>query len=206
VSRRPPHEPFFEYTARDYDRHFVYRDDMGWRGKLRLMVELQPHWAICAYRMGRSLKTRPILLLQPFAWSLFRVWEFAARAISGVHLDVESRIGPGLYMGHFGSVYVGPGAILGEDCSIGQKNYIGQSGPEAPDGVPVIGDRVYLGTSCRVVGGVTVGGDVAVGAGAVIMADVPHMGVVVGNPGKVVNLSGSGDFVKLRTRSQSAGG
>lgn len=200
MPERLRHEPFFAYTARDYDRHFVYRDDLGWRGKLRLMLELQPHWAVCAYRMGRSLKTRPIPVLQPLAWAVFRLWEYAARAISGVHLDVDARIGPGLYMGHFGSVCVEPGVVIGEDCSIGQMNFIGAGGTEARPGRPVLGDRVYLGTSCRVVGGVRVGNDVAVGAGAVVSDDIPDKGVVVGNPGKVANLSGSGDFVRLRNR------
>jgi serine O-acetyltransferase len=204
VAERVRHEPFFAYTARDYDRHYVYRDDLGWRGKIRLMLELQPHWAVCAYRMGRSLKTRPIPVLQPLAWGVFRLWEYAARAISGVHLDVDARIGPGLYMGHFGSVCVEAGVIIGEDCSIGQMNFIGAGGAEARPGLPVLGDRVYLGTSCRVVGGVRVGDDVAVGAGAAVMDDIPDKGVVVGNPAKVVNLSGSGDFVKLRNRPASA--
>jgi serine O-acetyltransferase len=61
--------------------------------------------------------------------------------------------------------------------------------------VPVIGDRVYLGPGSKVIGGISLGNNVAVGANAVVVESVPDFGVAAGVPAKVVSLKGSSGYV-----------
>ena len=74
--------------------------------------------------------------------------------------------------------------IIGENCIIGQSITTGGRGPRK--GVPVIGNNVYFGPGCRVLGPILVGDNVIIGPNAVVISDVPSGSVVVGVPGKIV--------------------
>jgi len=197
---RPDPEPFFTMWRADMDRHYVYFEHVGFRKKFALLFMNHALWAQAAYRFGRRLKTKPVPVLQPVLWAKFRVWEWWTRILSGTHLDVDARIGPGLYIGHFGFLHVGAGVEIGRDCSIGHLCYVGPGGPEGESGAPVIGDRVYLGVGSKVIGGIRIGDDAALGANAVALEDVPDHAVLVGNPGTVVSDRGSGDYIRLRNK------
>ena len=56
---------------------------------------------------------------------------------------------------------------------------------------PVIGNNVYLGSGCCVLGGITIGNNVVIGANAVVTKDIPDNAVVIGNPGKIISYNGS---------------
>lgn len=200
VTGKAAHEPFFRWFHEDMDRHYLYHDRLHAGQKVSIFFVNQALWAVAAYRFGRSLKTRPIPLLQPLMWVLFRVVESLARIISGVMLDVNARIGPGLYVGHFGSIYIGPGVTIGRDFSLGQTCYVGPGGPVESPGLPVIGDRVWIGIGSKVLGGVRIGDDAAIGANGVVLSDIPAMAVAVGNPARVVNMNGSASVNRVRNR------
>jgi len=62
-------------------------------------------------------------------------------------------------------------------------------------GAPVIGDRSFLGSGAKIIGGINVGEEAAVGANAVVTKDVPDRGVVVGIPAKLVSDQGSDGYI-----------
>lgn len=74
--------------------------------------------------------------------------------------------------------------IIGEDCLIGQGITIGGRGPRK--GVPQIGNNVYLGPGCRILGPINIGNNVVVGPNAVVVSDIPDNSIAVGIPAKVV--------------------
>ena len=113
----------------------------------------------------------------------------------GISIPYNTRIGPGLYIGHHGSIVVNDQAIIGCDCNINHEVTIGVKYGGRHPGVPVIGDRVYLGPGCKVIGGITLGNDAAAGANSVVVESVPESGVVVGVPAKVISRRGSIDYV-----------
>jgi serine O-acetyltransferase len=119
-----------------------------------------------------------------------------------IHLDVQSEIGPGLYVGHFKSIHVGPGVRIGSECNIGQMCFLGGAERGCAPGTPIVGDRVFLGVGSKTMGGVRIGNDVAIGANAVILDDVPDRAVVAGNPAKVVSHAGSEDFISIKKRDR----
>jgi serine O-acetyltransferase len=121
--------------------------------------------------------------------------EVALRFLSGIHLDTQAEIAPGFYVGHFGSIYVGPGVRIGRHCNISQMCFLAAA--EDGSGAPELGDRVYLGAGCKIVGNVRIGDGAAIGANAVVVEDVPPNGVVAGVPAQLISHKGSGDFILL---------
>ena len=113
----------------------------------------------------------------------------------GISIPYNTSIGPGLYIGHFGGIVVNQHAVLGMDCNINHGVTVGVKYGGKNAGVPTIGDRVYLGPGSVVIGGITVGNDVAVGANSVVLDSVPNSGVVGGIPAKLVSDKGSGEYV-----------
>lgn len=86
--------------------------------------------------------------------------------------------------------YGGIGVVLHGKCVIGEKVIIGQGvtvGRQLdPDGVPVIGNNVYISAGARILGGIKIGDNVIVGANAVVIRDVPPNCIVGGVPAKVI--------------------
>ena len=101
----------------------------------------------------------------------------------GIDIPRAARIGPGLYIGHFGSLTISRQAVIGRDCNLSQDITIGQSGHGARCGAPVIGDNVYIAPGARLFGKITIGNNVKIGANAVVCADIPDNAVVALAPG-----------------------
>jgi serine O-acetyltransferase len=134
------------------------------------------------YRIERHLWLRrenPIyfipLLFTRALYPLIRIY-------SGLELSPKAQIGPGLYVGHFGPTIVHPKTVAG--CNLTLMHGVTLGGHR--DGVPRIGDDVSIGTDAIVIGGITLGDRVTVGAGAVVTKDVPADYTVVGIPARPV--------------------
>jgi len=113
----------------------------------------------------------------------------------GVSIPYNTCIGPGLYIGHAGGIVINCNVVIGQDCNVNHEVTIGAKYGGKTPGVPVIGDRVYLGPGCKVIGGIRLGNDVAVGANSVVVKSVPDSGVTAGVPAKVLSLKGSSEYV-----------
>lgn len=113
----------------------------------------------------------------------------------GISIPYNTCIGLGLYIGHHGGIVINSEVIIGRDCNINHDVTLGVAYGGKNPGIPVIGDRVYLGPGCKVVGGIHLGNDVAVGANAVVVESVPDCSVVVGIPAKVKSFKGSLAYV-----------
>lgn len=105
----------------------------------------------------------------------------------GFEMPARTKVGKGftLYHGGHGSV-VNPYAIIGDDVSIRQNTTIGSKSFTDDTQAPIIGDRVQIGPNVCIIGKITIGHDSMIGAGAVVVKDVPPYSVVAGNPAKVI--------------------
>jgi len=99
--------------------------------------------------------------------------------ISGADVPLGCRIAGGLLLPHPNGVVIHPQAIVGPNCTFFQQVTLGM-GPKA--GLPCLGGHVDLGPGAKVLGGVTIGDHAAVGANAVVLADVGRAIAVVGIP------------------------
>ena len=158
----------------------------GWK---RVPVS-ESFWFTVDFRVRhriQAIASRPLrILLIALEYPIHKV----IRAINHSSIGVESKVGPGLLLAHFGGVWIHPDVEIGADCTIFHQVTIVARGGRADrqGGVPRIGDRVWIMPGAKVLGGITVGDDVVIGANAVVLEDVPSGATVAGNPARVVRM------------------
>ncbi|WP_235549856.1 serine O-acetyltransferase [Paenibacillus sp. Soil766] len=113
----------------------------------------------------------------------------------GISISHNTNIGAGFYIGHYGGIVINSMANIGKNCNISHGVTIGMSNRGKNKGVATIGENVYIGPGAKIVGAVKIGNNAAIGANCVVTKDVPDNGVVVGIPGRVISLEGSGGYV-----------
>jgi serine O-acetyltransferase len=163
--------------------------------------------AVVVYRFGQWARLQSRLLrcvLDPMYWTCNAL----IRMAWGIELPRGAKIGPGLYIGHFGGITISAAAVIGRDCNLSHGITIGVSGHGEHCGVPTIGDEVFIAPGARLFGRITVGNNVKIGANAVIHKDVPNNAVVVLDPGfRILSYKGNrrvSDPGQARERRRSA--
>lgn len=114
---------------------------------------------------------------------------------SGIQIPSSTKIGKGFYIGHFGTMVISGGTVIGNNVNISPGLNIGRANRGERKGYPVIGDKVYIGPGVKIVGAVKIGNNVAIGANAVVTKDVPDNAVVVGIPAKVISYAGADGYM-----------
>lgn len=115
----------------------------------------------------------------------------------GIDIPPTTNIGSGLYIGHFGGIIINGSCTIGKNLNISQGVTIGKSNRGKRKGVPIIGDNVYIGPGAKLIGGIKIGDNVAIGANCVVINDVPCDAVVVGIPGKIISYKGSVGYINF---------
>ena len=135
-------------------------------------------------------------------WMFFRLFLKRYRIRFGFIIPDSCKIGKGLYIGHFGRIIVHPWVQMGCNVNLSPGVTIGRTNRGKNKGVPIIGNRVWIGTNALVVGKITVGNNVLIGPGAYVNFDVPDDAVVLGNPGKIISYTGSKDYVNHTVKEE----
>lgn len=166
-----------------------YSTDLDWLADLerypsRPWLKEQSIWAIAVYRFGRRIDNRPEgfkkKIATIFYWRIFRLVE----TLTGISLPKEAAIGGGLRIHHFGNIFIHPEVRIGSNCTLRQGVTIGNRIPDGP--VPMVGNNVDFGAYAQVLGDVSLGDGVKVGAMSVVLNDVPPASTVVGVPAHIV--------------------
>jgi serine O-acetyltransferase len=131
-----------------------------------------------------------VYCLRPF----YIVFKRIVEIYTGISLSARAVFGPGLYINHFGSIFVGK-VQVGENCNIAHEVTFGVAGRGDKKGLPTLGNRVYVAPGAKIIGKITIGDDVAIGANAVVTKSIPDCAVVIGAPARIVSYRGSFDFV-----------
>jgi serine O-acetyltransferase len=113
------------------------------------------------------------------------VWRRRVMNIHHADLDPKAQIGPGLLLMHHTGVFVGA-AVIGDNCVMHHNVTIGQRVASGDQGVPRIGNDVWIGPGATITGDVTIGDGATISAGSVVSRDVPARALVAGNPGRVI--------------------
>lgn len=114
-----------------------------------------------------------------------------ASEVFGTDIHPAARFGHGLMLDHATGFVAGETAVLGNDISILHGVTLGGSGKDSGDRHPKIGDGVMIGANASILGNIRIGANAKVGAGSVVVGDVPPATTVVGVPAKVVGGVGS---------------
>lgn len=158
--------------------------------KIFYLAFIQGLWALFAYRFGYWAGKIRIPLLGHICRLLYFFLNKLVEIMAGISISSDAEIGKGLYVGHFGGIFINSGAKLGENCNIGQGVTIGNLGLGRPES-PVIGNNVYIGAGAKILGGITIGDNVRIGANAVVTKDVPDNATAVGVPARIVKIKPS---------------
>ncbi len=164
---------------------------------LRLFLENQSLWAIACYRVGSHLNRHRLPPgLRHVVMFFYHAWWLSIQMTTGIYIPPDTKIGPGLYLGHFSGIFVHPEAVLGRDCNISQGVSLGLGRQGDRWGAPILGDRVYLAPGAKVIGPVHLADGTVVGANAVVTHDTEPDAVVVGVPAKPISYKGSGEYIR----------
>ena len=128
---------------------------------------------------------------------LARIISQTAKFFTGIEIHPAAKISPGVFIDHGSGVVIGETAEVGEGTVIYQGVTLGGTGKEAGKRHPTVGRNCVISAGAKVLGGITVGDCAKVGAGAVVLKDVPPHATVVGVPARVVRIGGSKDGVDL---------
>lgn len=105
----------------------------------------------------------------------------------GFQIPPTVKVGKGFLIMHFGHLVINSQAVIGDNCSIYHGVTIGATFKGANKGVPVIGNRVWVGAGAAIVGGITIGDNVLIAPNAYVNFSVPSNSIVIGNPGKLIH-------------------
>jgi serine O-acetyltransferase len=135
--------------------------------------------AILRYRIAHKLYQRKHYFLA--RW-------YSQRTVhkTGIEIHPGATIGKGLFIDHGYGVVIGETAIVGDNVTLYQGVTLGGTGKEKGKRHPTIGDNVMISAGAKVIGSFTVGENSKIGAGSVVLSEVPPNSTVVGVPGRVV--------------------
>lgn len=148
--------------------------------KTPMEVFLYPSFkAILRYRIAHSLyKNKHFFLARWYSQRTVRK--------TGIEIHPGATIGKGLFIDHGYGVVIGETAIVGDNVTLYQGVTLGGTGKEHGKRHPTIGNNVMISAGAKVIGSFTVGENSKIGAGSVVLSEVPPNSTVVGVPGRVV--------------------
>ena len=155
-----------------------------WRTHDRQLAR-QGLWAMSVYRFGRwRYGIRPRWLRLPFS-ATYKVLKSLAEILTGIDLPCEVTLGRRFRIDHFGGIVISGDAVFGDDCIVRNGVTVGLR-HTGQRGSPVLGNRVDIGAGAKVLGPIRIGDDVAIGANAVVLTDVPPYSIAVGIPARIL--------------------
>lgn len=167
----------FKMMKEDID--VVFDQDPSARSALEVVLTYAGLHAIWSHRFAHAFYKRKFYFIA-------RAISQISRFFTGVEIHPGAKIGRRFFIDH------GMGVVIGETCEIGdnvtvfQGVTLGGTGKEKGKRHPTVKDNALIATGAKVLGSITIGENSKVGAGSVVLKDVPPNSTVVGIPGKIV--------------------
>lgn len=149
--------------------------------KIEVALTYAGFHALLFYRLGHWLQKRSIPFV-PRAMSQF------ARFLTGIEIHPGATIGSGLFIDHGMGVVIGETSEIGDNVTLFQGVTLGGTGKQRGKRHPTIGNHVVVGAGAKVLGPISIGDYVKIGANSVVLQDVPDHSTVVGIPGRIVRI------------------
>ena len=161
----------------------VFRDDPAAKNAFEVLLCYPGVHAILLHRLSHRF----------YRWGLYviaRLSSHIGRWITGIEIHPGATIGRRFFIDHGMGVVIGETAEIGDDVLLYQGVTLGGTGHERGKRHPTLGNHVVIGSGAKVLGNITLGDWVRVGAGSVVVRSVPDHSTVVGIPGRVVAIKG----------------
>ncbi|AIM16648.1 MULTISPECIES: serine O-acetyltransferase [Neobacillus] len=161
------------------DIEVVFEQDPAARSYLEVILTYSGLHAIWAHRIAHALFKRKFFFLA-------RAISQISRFFTGIEIHPGAKIGRRLFIDHGMGVVIGETCEIGDNVTIYQGVTLGGTGKEKGKRHPTIKDNALIATGAKVLGSITIGENSKIGAGSVVLKEVPPNSTVVGVPGKVV--------------------
>ena len=161
------------------DIHAVFDRDPAAKNTIEVVLCYPGLHAIWAHRISHYLYERRYFVLA-------RLVSHVARFLTGIEIHPGAKIGKGFFIDHGMGTVIGETTEIGRNVTVYQGVTLGGTGKEKGKRHPTIGDNVVVATGAKILGSFTVGNDSKIGAGSVVLSEVPPHSTVVGIPGRVV--------------------
>jgi serine O-acetyltransferase len=165
------------------DIRSVMDRDPAARSRLEVLLCYPGLWAVWIHRPAHALWRAGLRLPA-------RILSQIARFYTGIEIHPGALIGRRLFIDHGAGVVIGETAIVASDVTLYQGVTLGGTGKESGKRHPTLCDGVFVGNNANVLGNITIGENSRVGAGSVVLADVPPNSTVVGVPAHIVYRNG----------------
>lgn len=171
----------FRCIGRDLDA--VLAHDPATKSKAEAALCSPGFHALVMYRFFRFLYVHRYKLLA-------RLLSVITRFLTGIEIHPGARIGSGVFIDHGSGVVIGETAEVGDGVVIYQGVTLGGTGKDSGKRHPTVEHDVMLCSGAKVLGPFTVGTGAKIGAGSVVLSEVPPNATVVGVPGRIVRIGG----------------
>ncbi len=151
-----------------------YQNDWGAQG----------FWVMIVYRFGQWRYTIKFSILRKIFSFLYKVAYKIIQIITGIELPCEAKIGDNFIIDHFGGIVISGYAQFGNNCRIRNGVVVGLKNVNTPT-APIIGNDVDIGAGAKILGPITIGDRVSIGANAVVLQDIPDDSIAVGIPATI---------------------
>ena len=166
-----------------HDLHTVFERDPAATSQLEVLLTYSGFHALLAYRLAHALWNRGVPLL-PRLISQFVRW------LTGVEIHPGAKIGNGFFIDHGMGVVIGETAEIGDYVTLFQGVTLGGTGKERGKRHPTLGNHVVVGSGAKILGNITIGDFVKIGANSVVLRSVPSNSTVIGIPGRIIKSVG----------------
>ena len=157
----------------------VRERDPAAKSRLEVFLCYSGLHAVWFYRMNHWLWNHGFFLLG-------RWLSQVARLLTGIEIHPGAKIGRRLFIDHGMGVVIGETSIVGDDVTLYQGVTLGGTGKEHGKRHPTLEDNVVVGGGAKILGNITVGKNCRIGAGSVVLRNVPENSTVVGVPGHII--------------------
>jgi serine O-acetyltransferase len=162
------------------DIKVIYDNDPAAKNLFEVILCYPGLHALVAYRLAHRLYKWNIPLIP-------RIISYLTRIITGIEIHPGAKIGRRFFIDHGEGVVIGETTEIGDDVLIYQQVTLGGTGKESGKRHPTLGNNVIVGAGAKVLGNIKIGDFVRIGAGSVVVEDVPEYSTVIGVPGRIVH-------------------
>lgn len=160
------------------DIQVVFERDPAARSTLEVVLTYSGLHAIWGHRISHKLWKA--------GWfTLARVVSQVTRFFTGIEIHPGATIGKGLFIDHGMGVVIGETCEIGDNVTIYQGVTLGGTGKEKGKRHPTVGNNVIIASGAKVLGSFKIGDNSKIGAGSVVLQEVPPNSTVVGIPGRI---------------------
>ncbi len=167
------------------DIETIRERDPAARGTLEIILAYPGFHARELHRLAHTLHTHRVPVIP-------RAISNLSRFLTGIEIHPGAKIGEALFIDHGMGVVIGETAEIGDNCHILQGVTLGGTSMHRTKRHPTLGAGVTVGAGAKLIGAVEIGDNARIGAGSVVVTNVPENATVVGVPGHVVSFHEAG--------------